>query len=76
MMLSLSDVELNRKCKIMVVGARDNILKRFIDMGIVAGNVIEKVLVSPFGGISAYYVMDSIIAIRDSDVKGVMVCYE
>ena len=74
-MINLNSADINRKCKILEIDVNDNILNRFIDIGIIPGNIIEKVLISPFGGISAYYIMDSVIAIRDKDIKGVMVEY-
>ena len=74
-MINLNSADINRKCKIIDLNVGDDILNRFIDIGIIPGNIIEKVLISPFGGISAYFVMDSVIAIRDKDIKGVMVEY-
>ena len=75
-MINLNSANINRKCKIIDLNVGDDILNRFIDIGIRPGNIIEKVLISPFGGISAYFVMDSVIAIRDKDVTGVLVSYE
>jgi ferrous iron transport protein A len=74
-MISLNKIKLNEKCKILELNVNDNILKRFLDIGLIPGAIIEKVLISYAGGISAYSIMGTIIAIRDKDVEGVIVKY-
>ena len=75
-MISLNQVCLNKKCQILKLNVDGPILRRFIDIGIIPGASIEKILISPFGGISVYYIMGTSIAIRDQDVEGVIVDYE
>lgn len=75
-MISLNKCTINKKCKILKITADDSILRRFFDMGIIKDAIIEKVFTSPFGHISAYSIMGTTIAIRDNDVKGVIVEYE
>lgn len=75
-MIELSDILLNKPCRVVELKCDSSILRRFLDIGIIPGARIEKVLVSPFGGISAYFITGTTVAIRDSDVKGVHVCYE
>lgn len=75
-MISLNDIEIDKEYKVLSLNVDNNILRRFLDIGLIPGTKIKKVLVSPFKGISAYSIMDSIIAIRDKDVKGVLVNYE
>ena len=74
-MVTLDKIYLDEKVK--VVSISDNLLikRRLLDIGIIPGIDIQKVLISPFRGMSAYQVMDAIIAIRDSDAKGIEVCY-
>ena len=74
-MVSLSNIELDSKCKILNLDVNKNILRRFLDIGLIPGAVVRKILNSPFGGISAYSIMGTVIAIRDSDLEGVMVEY-
>ncbi len=50
--------------------------RRFNDIGIIPGISIKKVLCSPFGGISAYSILGTLIAIRDNDARDVEICYE
>lgn len=75
-MICLNEMEMNRCGKVIEIEADNSIKRRFLDLGIVPGALIERVLVSPFGGISAYFIMGSTIAIRDGDAKGIKVCYE
>ena len=74
--ISLNNIEIDKEYKIVSLKVNKNILKRFLDIGLIPGTKIKKVLISPFKGISAYSIMDSIIAIRDKDVIGVIVSYE
>ena len=75
-MISLNNIEVDKEYKISSLKVDKTILKRFLDIGLIPGTKIKKVLISPFKGISAYLIMDSIIAIRDKDVTGVIVSYE
>lgn len=75
-MISLNNIEVDKEYKISSLRVDKTILKRFLDIGLIPGTKIKKVLISPFKGISAYLIMDSIIAIRDKDVTGVIVSYE
>ena len=74
-MVSLDMIDINKKVKVGNISNNCLIKGRLLDIGIIPGIEIEKVLVSPFRGISAYSVMDSLIAIRDSDAKYVEVYY-
>ena len=47
-----------------------------MDIGIVPGIEIIRYLEDIGKGISAYMIMDSLIAIRNRDVKGIKVIYE
>lgn len=75
-MFTLDKLTLNKKVKVITISDNSLIKRRLLDIGIIPGINIEKILVSPFKGISAYLVMDSIIAIRDNDAKDIEVCYD
>lgn len=75
-MFSLDQIGINKKCKVLELKVDASILRRFLDIGLIPGAIIKKLFISPFGGISAYYIMGTIIAIRDKDVEGVLVEYE
>ena len=75
-MINLDSIEFNKKARVITISDKSLIKRRLLDIGIIPGISIEKMLVSPFKGISAYLVMDSLIAIRDSDAINIEVCYE
>lgn len=75
-MISLDQVEVDREYKILSIQETSPMYRRFLDIGLVPGALVKKVLVNPFGGISAYSIMGAIIAIRDIDGKGVVVIDE
>ncbi len=50
-----------------------NIRRRLLDLGMVKGTRILPVLTSPSGGLTAYEIRNSIIAIRDEDSQNIMI---
>ena len=54
----------------------DDMKRRFMDIGIVPGNEIIRIMEDYGKGISAYMIMDSLIAIRNKDTRGISVIYE
>ena len=74
-MISLNNIKLGKICHIIDIKSDFSMSRRFLDMGIIPEAIIEKVLVSPFKGISAYYIMGTTIAIRDKDAEGIIVSY-
>lgn len=75
-MFSLDKLKINKKAKVITISDNSLIKRRLLDIGIIPGTMIEKILISPFKGISAYLIMDSIIAIRDKDANYIEVCYD
>ena len=74
-MISLNKIKLGDICRVVDIKSDLSMSRRFLDIGIIPDAIIEKVLVSPFKGISAYYIMGATIAIRDKDAEGIMVSY-
>ena len=74
--MTLDKIDLNKFAKVITISDKSLIKRRLLDIGIIPGIKLEKILVSPFKGMSAYLVMDSIIAIRDTDANYIEVCYE
>lgn len=74
--MTLDKIDLNKFTKVITISDKSLIKRRLLDIGIIPGIKLEKILVSPFKGMSAYLVMDSIIAIRDTDANYIEVCYE
>ena len=74
--MTLNKIDLNKSAKVITISDKSLIKRRLLDIGIIPGIKLEKILISPFKGISAYLIMDSIIAIRDNDANYIEVCYE
>ena len=72
-MIRLNETELEKNYKVVKICSDDAIKRRFLDIGIVPEARIKKVLICPFGGISAYFIMGATIAIRDNDARGILV---
>ena len=75
-MFSLDEIDINKKARVITISDNSLIKRRLLDIGIIPGINIEKILISPFKGICAYLVIDSIIAIRDKDATYIEVCYD
>lgn len=69
----LNEITFNKSYIVLEIENEPSMARRFLDIGIIPGAKIEKILSSPFKGIHAYYVMGTTIAIRDNDAKGIKV---
>lgn len=67
--MTLSELELNQKCKIKKLNSTGVIHRRFQDLGLIPGNIVSCVLISPFNDPKAYKVNGMILAIRNEDSK-------
>ena len=56
-MINLNNIEIDKEYKILSLKVNKNILRRFLDIGLIHDTKIKKVLISPFKGISAYIKM-------------------
>ena len=75
-MVDLCEMDIDRVGIIRMVDVNDDIRRRFLDIGIVPGVKIVRVLEDYCGSISAYLILDGIIAIRNNDTIGIGVSYE
>ena len=75
-MIEMCDMEIGKLGIIKKIDIEDNFKRRLMDIGVVNGESVVRVLEDYFRGISAYVIMDSLIAIRDNDVRGIKVIYE
>ena len=75
-MTTLNNLTLNKSAKVIAISDKSLIKRRLLDIGLIPGITIQKILVSPFKGISAYLIMDSVIAIRDTDAIDIEVSYD
>ena len=67
--MTLSNLKLNQQGIIKNLNSTGLIHRRFQDLGIVPGNLITCVLISPFKNPKAYKVNGMILAIRNEDSK-------
>ena len=69
----LNSILKNKIYKIQKINASDTIKQRFYDFGIIEGNEIKLLYLSPSKSIKAYKINNSIISIRDSYAKDIEV---
>lgn len=71
--MTLKNLELNAPAKILNINCTSQIKKRFIDLGFIKGSLITPVLTSPSGNIRAYYIKDTLLALRDSETQNITI---
>ena len=67
--LSLDKLPLNTEATITNLHAKDNLRRRLLDLGLVAGTKLKPVFISPSGDPTAYEFRGSLISIRNDDAK-------
>lgn len=70
---TLADISIGEKCRVAKLTAPDSDRRRMIDLGIVPDTTIEAVLKSPSGGITAYLIRGTVIAIRREDAENIFI---
>ncbi len=65
--MTLSELKLNQKCIIKKLHSQGIIHRRFQDLGLIPGNNVTCVLISPFKNPKAFKVNGMILAIRNED---------
>ncbi len=76
MFISLDKLEVNKTAKVCSIKLKNNLKKRLADLGLVENSIIKKIYISPFGDPCAYLIMGSVIALRNSDCKNIIVNYK
>lgn len=71
--MTLDKLNLNESGKIKKVNCSPEIKQRFIDLGFIQGCSIKPVLTSISGNIRAYYIKDTLLAIRDTDSSNITI---
>ena len=72
--IPLNESKINKSYKIFRIKIGNNItLRRMLDLGIVSGSEIKAIHKSPMGNLTAYFIKGTVIAIRDSDAKNILV---
>lgn len=71
-MISLNQLEIGQKGIVSYI-ENTEVKRRFMEIGLVNGTLVECILKSPFHSPKAYFIKGATIAIRDDDAKYVMV---
>ena len=67
--MNLSELQLNKKARILKINCKENIKRRLLDLGMVKNTEIKPVFISPSGDPKAFEVRGTLIAIREEDTK-------
>lgn len=70
---TLDKLPLNTNGKISTLECTGSIKRRLLDLGLIKGTSITPVLISPSKGVRAYWVRNSLIAIRDEDCSSILI---
>lgn len=69
----LSELEYGEKGIVKEITTREDMRRRFQDIGIVTGSIIECVGKSPFGDPKAFFIKGAVIAVRSEDSSTVII---
>lgn len=67
MYLPLHQLEVGQKGKVVSILAKERTRRRFLDLGVIPGTVIEALYCSPFGDPTAFFIRGTVIALRKED---------
>lgn len=68
---TLDNLQTGQRAVIKKIYANDDIRRRFLDIGLIKGTVVECVLKSPLGDPSAFMIRGALIALRCDDTSGI-----
>ena len=72
-MIPLSRLPLNRAGKILSLSAGEPLKSRLMDLGFVPGSRVIPLFQAPLGDPRAYWVCETVIALRQRDAAGIAV---
>lgn len=71
--LPLYQLEVGQKGRVFSINASGQTRRRFLDLGIIPGTVIESLYRSPFLDPTAYCIRNSVIALRQEDASLILI---
>ena len=71
--MRLCDLKRNQTAEVIGIEARDDIRRRFLDIGLILGTRLKCIGKSAMGDPSAYFIRGATIAIRKKDAQSVLV---
>lgn len=72
-MKTLNQLEIGDKGVVRNILNDQSIKRRFLDIGLIPGSIVECALKSPLGDPTAYFIRGTLIAIREEDSKKIQV---
>ena len=72
---TLNNLPLYKKAKIKSLNCDGTIRRRLLDLGFVVNSTITTILISPSGGLKAFDIRGSLIALRDEDSSLIDISY-
>ena len=74
--MKLCDLKINEEAKIINLKCNNILKRRFLDLGLIPGEIIKCVLISPFNNPKAYLINNNVYALRNDDANFIEVIYE
>lgn len=71
--MTLNELKLNELGIIQNINCSPEITQRFTDLGFIPNSLITPIFNSPSGNIRAYYIKDTLLAIRNTDSNNITV---
>lgn len=71
--IPLTDLPTNIRAEIVKLEVADSLKRRLLDLGFIPGTKIEVAFSSPLGDPRAYYIRDTLLALRANEAKYIMV---
>ncbi len=72
---TLNNLPLNKTAKVKSLNCTGSIRRRLLDLGLVPDSFIYAVLDSPSGGLRAFSIRGTLIAIRNEDSSSIEIYY-
>ncbi len=70
---TLNDTDIGERVRVRAVTAHGSMRRRFLDIGLSEGTLVECVGKSPAGDPAAYLIRGAVIAIRSEDSRDIVV---
>ena len=70
---TLNKLDVGKKGIVISIDTNKEMKRRFMDLGLIEGTMVETYLKSPFNDPIAYKIKNAIIAIRNNDSKYIVV---
>lgn len=72
-LLSLDALEVGESGNVHELLAKGNLRRRMLDLGLVRGTLVESLMKSPAGKLTAYFISGAVIALRPEDARYIII---